>query len=213
MPSSTRQLLDTFLDTTQYKIIPLTAKGVSEGCKVFGAAIFDKASLKPVVVATNEEKTSPILHGEINCIQQFYQIDQAERPEAKDCIFFATHEPCSLCLSGITWSGFDNFSYLFTYQDTRDAFSIPHDIDILEQVFRVSSKCSQETPKDLSERPLYNKVNKFFTSQSVQDLIDAMDDESERASYEKRANDVKAMYNSLSETYQNGKGGVGIPLA
>lgn len=37
-------------------------------------------------------------------------------------------------LSGITWGGWDNFFYLFTYEDTRDAFSIPHDIRILEEV-------------------------------------------------------------------------------
>jgi hypothetical protein len=37
-------------------------------------------------------------------------------------------------LSGITWGGFDNFYYLFTYEDTRDAFGIPHDIRILEEV-------------------------------------------------------------------------------
>ena len=37
-------------------------------------------------------------------------------------------------LSGITWSGFDNHYFLFTYEETRDAFSIPHDIKILEEV-------------------------------------------------------------------------------
>lgn len=37
-------------------------------------------------------------------------------------------------LSGITWAGFPVFYYLFTYEDTRDAFSIPYDIDILKEV-------------------------------------------------------------------------------
>ena len=54
----------------------------------------------------------------------------------KECIFIATHEPCPLCLSGITWTGFDNFFYLFSYEDTKDAFNIPHDLKILEEVFR-----------------------------------------------------------------------------
>lgn len=36
-------------------------------------------------------------HGEIQTIQQFYALDRSTRPEAKDCIFFSTHEPCSLC--------------------------------------------------------------------------------------------------------------------
>ncbi|KAM0787844.1 hypothetical protein ACM66B_003897 [Microbotryomycetes sp. NB124-2] len=210
---STRQLLDAFLNVTEHDIIPLTAKGVSEGCKVFGAAILLKSSLKPVIVATNDEKTSPLLHGEINCIQQFYQMPKDSRPDPKECIFFATHEPCSLCLSGITWAGFDNFTYLFTYEDTRDAFSIPYDIDILEQVFRVPSTCEQETPSELSRRPLYNKTNKFFTSQSVQDLIDSLDVTEDKKQYEDKSKRVKEMYNGLSETYQSGKGSVGIPLA
>lgn len=37
-------------------------------------------------------------------------------------------------LSGITWGGWNTFFYLFTYADTRDAFDIPHDIKILEEV-------------------------------------------------------------------------------
>ena len=41
-----------------------------------------------------------IQHGEINCLQEFYKLDPATRPDVKDCIFFATHEPCSLCESG-----------------------------------------------------------------------------------------------------------------
>ena len=37
-------------------------------------------------------------------------------------------------MSGITWGGWNTFFYLFTYEDTRDAFDIPHDIKILEEV-------------------------------------------------------------------------------
>jgi len=34
--------------------------------------------------------------------------------------------------SAITWTGFDNFYYLFSYTDTKDAFNIPHDLKILK---------------------------------------------------------------------------------
>jgi hypothetical protein len=37
-------------------------------------------------------------------------------------------------LSGITWGGFDNFYYLFSHQETGSTFSIPYDIQILEEV-------------------------------------------------------------------------------
>ena len=39
-------------------------------------------------------------------IRRFFELPATERPNPRDCIFLATHEPCSLCLSGITWSGF-----------------------------------------------------------------------------------------------------------
>ncbi|KAK4053258.1 GTP-binding protein rbg1 [Microbotryomycetes sp. JL221] len=212
--SAQEDLIKACLHTTEHDIVPLTRQGVSEGCKVFGAAILNKTTLKPVMVATNDEKTSPLLHGEVNCIQKFYtQLSREQRPAMKDLVFFATHEPCSLCLSAITWAGFDNFTYLFTYEDTRDAFSIPYDIDILEQVFRVPSTNVAETTTDLSNRPLYNKSNKFFTSQSIADLIAGVQDAEQRQALQDKAQKVKDLYNGLSETYQGSKGGVGIPLA
>ena len=133
------RILDAVLSVTERHIVPLTREGVASGCKLFGAAVLDKQTLKPLTVATNNEAVSPLLHGEINCIHRFFTEtypDPAIRPDtAKDCIFFATHEPCSLCLSGITWAGFSQIFYLFTHENSRDSFSIPYDIEILQQVF------------------------------------------------------------------------------
>ncbi|WVQ93893.1 hypothetical protein IAU59_000971 [Kwoniella sp. CBS 9459] len=215
MTWTSAQLLDKFLSTTEDDIIPLTAQGVKDGCKVFGAAILRKSDLSLVQASTNDEKTSPLLHGEINCIQQFYAIPAEARPPAKDCIFFSTHEPCSLCLSGITWAGFDNIHFLFTYEDTRDAFAIPHDIRILEEVFKVpASSSASESKQALDDRPLYNRSNAFWTARSVADLLKDVDlDSSEREVLEKKVDEIKNRYNSLSEVYQGGKGGAGIPLA
>lgn len=156
------KLLECFLDCTANSIVPKTSAGVSSGSKVFGAAIFKKDTLEPVMVSTNHETSSPLLHGEINCIQQFYALPASSRPAPKDCLFFATHEPCSLCLSGITWGGFDNHFYLFTYEDTRDAFAIPYDIEILEEVFKIQGE--GETDQSFAARPLYRKQNKFWTA-------------------------------------------------
>jgi len=124
-PHSPTTLISTFLSLTESHIIPLTRSRVSEGCKLFGAAILSRATLAPITIESNNERLSPLLHGEINCIQAFFASPKEGRPATKDCIFFATHEPCSLCLSGITWSGFNEFYYLFTYEDSRDLFDIP----------------------------------------------------------------------------------------
>jgi tRNA(Arg) A34 adenosine deaminase TadA len=135
---SPASILRALLTTVNDDIKPLTVQGVASGSKLFGAAILSRKTLEPVIVATNNEKVSPLLHGEVNCIQQFFTVlDPASRPSVKDCIFLATHEPCSLCLSAIAWAGFDNFYYMFTYEDSRDLFAIPYDIQILSEVFRV----------------------------------------------------------------------------
>ncbi|TID14047.1 cytidine deaminase-like protein [Venturia nashicola] len=198
-------LISTLLTLTESQIIPLTRTKISTGSKLFGAAILSRDSLTPITVATNDERTSPLLHGEINCIQTFFlsNPDPTTRPKTSDCIFYATHEPCSLCLSGITWSGFNEFYYLFTYEDSRDLFSIPYDIDILTSVYQVRGK--GETEESLSEKPLYNRENKFFKAKSVGELVEMVEDEGERERLRGEVRRVKGLYDELSDIYQKGK--------
>ena len=200
-------LVAAILKATEESIVPLTAEGVASGCKLFGAAILDRRTLQPLIVATNNEKVSPLLHGEINCIQRYFTEvypDASKRPNpGSDCVFYATHEPCSLCLSGITWAGFSEFYYLFTYEDSRDLFAIPHDINILEQVFRVRG--ANESEEALQKRPLYNRTNKFFKARSIDDVVSTIPDEQERVKWQGEVRRVKDLYNGLSDTYQKGK--------
>jgi tRNA(Arg) A34 adenosine deaminase TadA len=196
-------LVSSLLTITESSIVPLTRSQVSSGSKLFGAAILSRSTLEPVTVATNNERVSPLLHGEINCIQTFFASPKEGRPETKDCIFFATHEPCSLCLSGITWSGFNEFYYLFTYEDSRDLFGIPYDIDILQSVYQVPSPA--DTPEILAAKPLYNRMNKFFKACSVADLVATVEDGTEKAKWTAEIARIKELYNELSDTYQKGK--------
>ncbi|POS79691.1 hypothetical protein DHEL01_v201925 [Diaporthe helianthi] len=200
---SPSELLSAILTTTENEIIPLTAEGVRSGCKLFGAAILSQPKLETHTVATNNERASPLLHGEINCIQEFFNKDAGARPSPRDCVFFATHEPCSLCLSGITWAGFREFYYLFTYEDSRDLFSIPYDIDILQEVFRV--RAPGDSDETLAARPLYNRTNKFFTSKSLAEVVEGIEDTAERKRWLGEIERVKKLYNGLSDTYQEGK--------
>ena len=201
--ASASAMVSVILDITEKRIVPLTRAGVSSGSKVFGAAILARSDLTPITVSTNNERASPLLHGEINCIQEFFASAAESRPATKDCIFFSTHEPCSLCLSGITWAGFSEFYYLFTYEDSRDLFSIPYDIDILEQVFRVPNP--SDTPETLAVRPLYNRKNKFFTAKSVADLLEDISDDDDRKRLAGEVTRVKELYKALDATYQAGK--------
>ncbi len=49
------------LDVIEHDILPLTARGVSLGNKVFGAAILRKSDLSLVIAETNNEPRKPAL--------------------------------------------------------------------------------------------------------------------------------------------------------
>ena len=115
-------LLNRFLRAFKDEILPLTFEGVNSGNKIFGAAIINKNDHSLVVAGTNNETKNPLWHGEIHTLKKFYEVDKKKRPDEKNCIFLSSHEPCSLCLSAIAFSGFDNFYYLpqegFIFNDT-----------------------------------------------------------------------------------------------
>lgn len=202
-------LISRLLDVIEHDIAPVTAAGVARGNKLFGAAILRKSDLSVVVAETNNEIENPMWHGEMHAIKRFFELPADQRPDAKDCLFLATHEPCSLCLSGITWSGFDNFYYLFSHQDSRDSFAIPYDIQILKAVYAVPDPDRDAVPED---RPLYNRSNPYWSSYDIARLIAGLDRSHKEALLE-RLDNLNGLYADLSSTYQKGKGAKGIPLA
>lgn len=205
----TASLVSRLLDVIEHDIAPVTRQGVARGNKLFGAAILRKSDLSVVVAETNNEVENPLWHGEMHAIKRFFELPPEQRPDVKDCLFLATHEPCSLCLSGITWSGFDNFYYLFSHEDSRDSFAIPYDIQILKAVYAVPDP---ETGTVSPDRPLYNRTNRYWHSHSIAQLIASLD-RSSREALLGRFDDLGALYADLSAMYQQNKGGKGIPLA
>ena len=191
-------LIDRLLDVIENDIVPLTAAGVARGNKLFGAAILRKSDRSLVIAETNNEIENPLWHGEVHCLKRFYQLPKVVRPDTKDCLFLATHEPCSLCLSAITWAGFDNFYYLFSHEDSRDSFAIPHDLRILKEVFTL-------------EPGGYNAENAYWRSFSLRRLVQALP-EGESAERQARIARIAARYDELSAGYQAGKGENDIPL-
>lgn len=195
--------LGRLLDVIEQDVVPLTRAGVARGNKIFGAAILRRSDLSLVVAETNNEIDNPLWHGEIHAIKRFHEVPRAERPEPADCVFLATHEPCSLCLSGLAWGGFGECWYLFSHQDSADAFAIPHDIAILRGVYAVPDP-DREAPAP--GRDLYNRSNDFFATHDLAAAVagSRLDPQVDR---------LRAAYDELSATYQGAKGGHGIPHA
>ncbi len=195
------EVIDHILAVLENEVVPKTMRGVKAGNKLFGAAVLDKHDLSTVIAETNAETGNPLMHGEVTAIFAFYDLPKDKRPAPQDTLFIATHEPCPLCLSSITWGGFDNFFYLFTYEDSRDAYGIPHDIVMLDEIFR-------------DPEGSYSEKNKFWSSWGIRDLIATLPAD-EQPPFTKRVEALRVTYAEMSDIYQKAKAagkGADVPL-
>ena len=184
-------ILDIFLNS----LIPETEISVSSGNKVFGSFVIKKDDLSLIVTGTNNEMKNPLFHGEISTIINFFKLNNLN---PKEYLFISSHEPCSLCLSAITWSGFDNFYYFFPYEETDSKFNIPHDLKILKEVFKI-------------ENGQYSKHNSYWKSHSIIEMINDLQ-VSDRDKLSLKIKEIKQLYENLSNKYQSSKISNNIPL-
>ena len=186
------KILDVFIN----EIIPPTFDNVKIGNKIFGGAILNKNDFSTLCIGLNNETSNPLYHGEISTIINFYKNEVPTNP--KECFFISTHEPCSLCLSAITWSGFTNFFYFFPYSDTKDKFNIPHDLNILSEVFKLKNGN-------------YKKKNKYCNSYSILDEVNEINSNNKLILNEK-IEIIHSKYEELSSIYQLSKNNNNIYL-
>ncbi len=194
MPEKT--IASRLLQVMEENILPMTELGVATGNKVFGAAILRKSDLSLIVAESNNELENPLWHGEVHTLKRFYELN--DKPVTKDLVFLSTHEPCTMCMSAITWAGFDNFYYFFSHEDSRDSFAIPHDLKILKEVFGL-------------EPGGYRRQNAFWNSFAIADLVET-EDEQLKADLKRQTARIKSRYDALSNTYQATKSANDIPL-
>lgn len=192
-------LIQRLLDALTDDILPLTEQGVKRGNKIFGAALLTKSDYNTYLAETNNEIESPLHHGEMHLLKRYFEIPASERLPASELIFLSTHEPCSMCLSAITWSGFDNFFYFFSHEDSRDEFDIPHDLNILNEVFGL--KPGQ-----------YNKQNEFWHCHNIVAWIEQSAPDTIRDSHLASIQAIKKRYSAASTAYQTEKSDNDIPL-
>mmetsp|Transcript_42643 Transcript_42643/g.76686 ORF Transcript_42643/g.76686 Transcript_42643/m.76686 type:complete len:168 (-) Transcript_42643:216-719(-) len=156
---------------------------------MFGAAILrDDPNLTTVVADSNHEMLCPLYHGEIWTIKQWSELPPEKKPPASECVFLCTHEPCCLCISGIVWSGFKKSYFLYSYETTKDQ-GIPHDINILHELWQV---------------PTYAMCNKFTSSCSIYKSIDQCS-EKDKAELLDMAKEIQTEYEALANKYHEEK--------
>ena len=167
------------LEVVENEILPKTAVQVAAGNKFFGAAVLD-SDFNTVVADTNRETECPLYHGEIYTIQQWAAVTEKPPVQGKAAIhfqvscsdtqvrvrtlfsasiFLSTHEPCCMCISAIVWSGFRRCFYLYPYETTRDEHGIPHDLDIMYELWRVRR---------------YSRRNSFCATAGLLELVQAL---------------------------------------
>jgi len=184
-------LADAALAAIERGVLSVTSELVARGNKIFGGAVLRDADLSLVVAGSNEEIECPLWHGEISTIRRFYEMAAASRPVPAECVFVSTHEPCAMCLSAIAWAGFPRIIYLFDYRQTSADFDIPHDLDMLAEVFGCSDGA-------------YARENAYWRSESIGELIDACSAE-DGAVLRQRVDSLTEVYRRLSAIYQSTK--------
>ena len=108
---------------------------------------------------------------------------------------------CRTTKPSITWGGWDNFFYLFTYEDSRDDYGIPHDIVMLNEIFR----CPEGS---------YSEKNKYWSSWGLRALIGTLPTD-QQAALLHRVEALKRSYAAMSDIYQKAKAagtGADVPL-
>ena len=98
-----------------------------------------------------------------------------------------------MCISAIVWSGFCKCFYLYPYETTRDQHGIPHDLNIMYELWRV-------------ER--YSRRNSFCSTAGILDIIDALPDndgEEHKAELLATVERITSKYDELTPKYHSEK--------
>jgi hypothetical protein len=95
-----------------------------------------------------------------------------------------------MCISSIVWSGFTRVFYFFGYEETKDQ-GIPHDINIMHELWGVHT---------------YRRRNKFLTSASILQLVEALSDEDpDKIPFQQQIKTIIEKYNLLTNQYHTDK--------
>ncbi|GIS77728.1 MAG: hypothetical protein CM1200mP13_10870 [Candidatus Pelagibacterales bacterium] len=128
----------------------------------------------------------------MHTLKKFYKFSLKYKTKRKRLMFLSSHEPCSMCLSAITFSGFDNFYYLFPYTATNDEFNIPQILKILKEVLKLMME---------------NIIKKIlWKSQNINLLIENLTHFKKKKYFKQLDKNLKKKIKNFSNQYQENKG-------
>ncbi|GAB6280386.1 MAG: deaminase [Thermovirga sp.] len=173
------EIVSRLLEVIEKDILPITEPAVEKGHNIFGGAVLSKEDFSLVTAGTNMRADDPSLHGEIVTINRFFKTK--DHLPVEKTLFLATHEPCSMCLSALAWSGFRKIYFLFGYEETRDDFRMGDDLRMLAEVFTTTAP---------------SRKNSFFELIPVRSIVHSI---AEREIFLDRIDRIKRKYMSLAE--------------
>lgn len=92
-------------------------QGVQDGETPFGACLVDTNGTILSAACNNvTSKSDPTAHAEIQAIREGARIRVSR--DLKDCIMYATCEPCSMCLSACLWADLTRIVYAARNEDS-----------------------------------------------------------------------------------------------
>lgn len=174
--------IENILRAIKDDLLPLTKMGVENGNHVFGGLVLDEKSLKTIIAGTNNRQGNPIFHGEIDTILRFFSMKN--HPDPSQCIFVASHEPCSMCISAIAWAGFKEIWVFFGSEDMGQSFEMPVDLIMYKEVFGVEGardnnlffkkynirEEAQKEPDFSALKEKIDEITKIYSSLDVKDF-------------------------------------------
>lgn len=75
-----------------------------------------------------------------------------------------------MCLSAITWGGFDNFYIFWSYEDSEALFDEPYSRLIEEAVWKIQAE--GDSDEAYARRPLYARENRFWKAKYLRKMVD-----------------------------------------
>eukprot|EP00775_Hariotina_reticulata_P007558 gene7558-7766_t len=145
-----------------------TKDTVDKGNSPFGAAILANQPEDgyPLLHAdANKVQTAgtPTAHGEISTINSYFSKypDASQRVPPSDTIFLSTHQPCSMCSSGLAFGGFRRVFYGFDFGmqvNGGEGAGDILDVTVIEEVF--NTECG-----------LINHTNGMYTIVPVRAML------------------------------------------